>query len=216
MTGLTTKGAATRERIVEAAADHVLARGAAGTSLDDVRAATGTSKSQLFHYFPAGKAELVRAIVACQGERVLAAQRPAIDRLDSFEAWRAWRDLVVAHYGAQEPGTGCPIGSLANELAATDPELRAQVAAYFEHWCGLLERGLRTLRERGELRFEADPAALALATLAALQGGLLLTQVTRSPHALEVALDAAIDHIESFATSSARVVEDDAERRPPA
>jgi TetR/AcrR family transcriptional repressor of nem operon len=200
MAGLTAKGAATRERIVEAAADHVLAHGAAGTSLDDIRAATGTSKSQLFHYFPAGKAGLVRAIVACQGERVLAAQRPAIDALDSFEAWRAWRDLVIAHYGAQEPGTGCPIGSLANELAATDPELREQIAAYFERWRALLERGLQLMLERGELRSEADPAALALATLAALQGGLLLTQVTRSPLALQTALDAAIDHVESFGT----------------
>jgi AcrR family transcriptional regulator len=37
-------------------------RGAAATRLDDVMAATGTSKSQLYHYF-AGKDALIREVV---------------------------------------------------------------------------------------------------------------------------------------------------------
>jgi AcrR family transcriptional regulator len=78
-TKLTPKGLATRARIVEVAADLVLARGAGGTSLDDIRARTSTSKSQLFHYFPRGKAELVSAIATFQAERVLAAQQPFLD-----------------------------------------------------------------------------------------------------------------------------------------
>src|SRR6195952_5057961 len=98
---LTPKGAATRARIVEAAAALVLARGVGGTSLEDIRAGTATSKSQLFHYFPGGKSDLVGAIVAFQSERVLDAQRPWIDTLDSWEAWDGWRDAVLAHYGAQ-------------------------------------------------------------------------------------------------------------------
>src|SRR6202035_3530587 len=88
---LTPKGAATRARIVEAAADHILAHGVGGTSLDDIRAGTATSKSQLFHYFPGGKADLVAAIASFQSERVLEAQRPFLDTLDTWEAWEGWR-----------------------------------------------------------------------------------------------------------------------------
>src|SRR5437899_267487 len=47
----TAKGRATRERIVQAAAKLVAEKGAAGMSLDDVRARTGASRSQLYHYF---------------------------------------------------------------------------------------------------------------------------------------------------------------------
>jgi AcrR family transcriptional regulator len=195
---LTPKGAATRARIVSAAADLVLARGAAGTTLDDVRAGTGTSKSQLFHYFPGGKGDLVAAIAAYQGERVLAAQQPHLDQLDSWAAWAAWRDAVVEHYDAQ-PHWGCPIGSLAGELAARDPERGAVLAAYLDRWCAYLERGLAAMRERGDLRADADPAALALATLAALQGGLLLTQTRRSIAPLEAALDGALAALRSWA-----------------
>src|ERR1700722_3226993 len=108
---LTPKGAATRARIVEPAADLVLARGVGATSLDDIRAGTATSKSQLFHYFPGGKSDLVGAIASLQGERVLDAQRPYLETLDSWEAWEGWCEAVVTHYGSQ-PHWGCPIGAL--------------------------------------------------------------------------------------------------------
>ena len=47
----TEQGRATRQRIVVAAAALIGERGVAGTSLDDIRAATSSSKSQLYHYF---------------------------------------------------------------------------------------------------------------------------------------------------------------------
>src|SRR5258706_7694440 len=93
---LTAKGAATRARIVAAAADLVLARGVGGTSLNDIRAGTGTSKSQLFHYFPGGKSDIARALADFQSERVLDAQRPFLDTPDTWAAWEAWRNAVVS------------------------------------------------------------------------------------------------------------------------
>jgi hypothetical protein len=51
------------------------------------------------------------------------------------------------------------------------------------------------MRDRGELRVGADPDSLALAMLAALQGGLLMTQTRRDTVALETVLDAMIDRI---------------------
>ncbi|MCU1659819.1 MAG: TetR family transcriptional regulator, partial [Pseudonocardiales bacterium] len=136
-TQLTPKGAATRARIVETAADLLLAHGVGGTSLDDIRAGTMTSKSQLFHYFPGGKNDLVAAIAAFQAERVLQAQRPFLDTLDTWESWHGWRDAVVAHYGSQAHW-GCPIGALASQLISTDPAHAADVTAYMDRWRGYL------------------------------------------------------------------------------
>jgi AcrR family transcriptional regulator len=199
---LTAKGAATRSRIVEAAADRVLAHGVDGTSLDDIRADTKTSKSQLFHYFPGGKAELVRAIVACQGDRVLAAQRPAIDALDSWDAWGRWRDLVVAHYARVDGVSGCPIGSLASAAAAEDPQLREHLAAYLAAWRDRLAAGIEALRDRGEIDPRADPRALATSLLAAIQGGLVLAQASGELAPLELALDAALDHLRALRSAA--------------
>src|SRR5438477_2590423 len=84
---VTSKGLATRQRILDAACDLVFERGALSLSLDEVLAVTGTSKSQLYHYF-ADKWDLIRAVVARQGERVLDLQRPALGDVDGWEALR--------------------------------------------------------------------------------------------------------------------------------
>src|SRR5450756_215173 len=73
---LTKKGAATRERIVSGAAELVRERGAENVGLDDVRAVTATSKSQLFHYFPDGRAALLRAVASHEADAVIADQQP--------------------------------------------------------------------------------------------------------------------------------------------
>ena len=46
----TGRGRASRERIVERAAELFAERGVAATSLDEVLAAAGAGKSQLYHY----------------------------------------------------------------------------------------------------------------------------------------------------------------------
>jgi AcrR family transcriptional regulator len=196
---LTTKGAATRRRIIDNAADQVLARGVGQTSLDDVLAATKTSKSQLFHYFPGGKHELVRAIAACQGERVLQAQRPAIDDLGSWDCWKEWRDAVIAYYTRVDGVMGCPIGSLTSEVAPLDPTLRNDLAAYFRRWAGLLADGVRRLHDHGLVNDGVDADAMATELLAAVQGGLLLSQVAGTLRPLEQALDAALAHLRHHA-----------------
>jgi AcrR family transcriptional regulator len=191
MAQLTSRGEATRARIVESAAELILAAGVGGTGLDGICTETATSKSQLFHYFPGGKSELVGAIASFQADRVLAAQEPYLSRLATWDDWRGWRDAVIDHYGSQ-PHWGCPIGALASELTGTDPERAAEVAAHMERWRGHLEVGVTRLRDAGELSPDADPRALSLAVFASLQGGLLLIASAESIEPLEAALDGAL------------------------
>jgi hypothetical protein len=55
------------------------------------------------------------------------------------------------------------------------------------------------MHARGKLQRRADPDELAVATLAAIQGGLLLTQTKRDPRQLAIALDAAYAHLRAHA-----------------
>jgi len=190
---LTARGAATRTRIVDAAADLIYARGADRTSLDDVMAESGVSKSQLYHYFK-DKDALVLEVIALQTERVLGAQQPHLDALDSLEALRSWRDAIVK-LNARVRAGGCPLGSLANELANNSLGARKRLASSFGAWTDNIERGLAVMHARGDLVPTADPHELAVALLSAVQGGLLLAKTTRSSRALEIAIDMAIDHV---------------------
>jgi TetR/AcrR family transcriptional regulator, transcriptional repressor for nem operon len=193
----TGKGRATRDRVLDAAAELVFEHGVAGTTLDDVRAAANVSKSQLYHYF-ADKDDLIHAVIDRTVQQVLDAQ-PRLADLSSWTAISAWMDDLVELQVARRAAGGCPIGSLAGELAERDDVARKALAAGFERWEAPLRHGLETLRANGKLSRRANPAQLATATLAAIQGGLVLTQTRRDPQQLRIALDAAYAHLRSFA-----------------
>jgi TetR/AcrR family transcriptional regulator, transcriptional repressor for nem operon len=190
---LTARGAVTRSRIIEAAADLIYAHGVERTSLDDVMAATGVSKSQLYHYF-ADKDALVLEVIAVQTERVLGAQQPHLGALDSLRALRAWGQAIIRLNEQVDMG-GCPLGALANELANTSESARKRLADSFSMWRERIEEGLVKMRRRGELAASADPHDLALALLGAVEGGLLLAKTAHSSRPLEIAIDMAIDHV---------------------
>jgi TetR/AcrR family transcriptional regulator, transcriptional repressor for nem operon len=186
----TAKGRATRERLLQAAAALVAEKGAAGMSLDDVQARTGASRSQLYHYFE-DRDDLVRAVIDVAANAVLDNQGEDLDHLDSWAGIDRWFDRMVQHQIDQQARGGCPIGSLAGQLAESDPDARAAIAAGLERWETHIRDGLTRMKTRGKLKQSADPAALATATMASIQGGLLLTQVRRDPHQLRTALNAA-------------------------
>src|SRR5579864_4220342 len=141
---LTARGAATRARIVDAATDLIYTHGVDRTSLDDVMAVSGVSKSQLYHYF-ADKDALVLEVIARQTERVLDAQQPHLKELDSLPALMAWRNAIVRLSKALQ-GKGCPLGNLASELANDSEPARKHLADSFSTWRDPIERGLAKMR----------------------------------------------------------------------
>jgi TetR/AcrR family transcriptional regulator, transcriptional repressor for nem operon len=187
----TARGRATRERIVAAASQVIAERGVAETSLDDVIERAGVSKSQLYHYFD-DRAALLRAVIEHNTEGVIAYLGEVED---SWVAIRSWLDSMVELQVERRACGGCPVGSLVPQLAETDEQAREVLAASFARWEALLGDGLRSMQARGKLDLRADPDELATATMAAIQGGLLLTQTRRDPNQLAIALDAAYTHL---------------------
>jgi len=196
---VTARGEATRARIVQAAAELVAARGVDGTTLDDVMEASGTSKSQIYHYFT-DKDALLCAVVRAQSDRVLGFQASCLSGVRSVEDLRRWRNQVVKLNRATRGIGGCPIGSLASALADRSEEARELLAASFRRWESQLAAGLEEMQKRGTLSRRAQPADLATAIVSALQGGLLLAQTTRSTRPLELVLDMALEYVSAHAT----------------
>jgi TetR/AcrR family transcriptional repressor of nem operon len=171
--------------------------GVAETTLEDIRATAGVSGSQVYHYF-ADKQALVRAVIDYQTDAVLDSQADHLDALDTVSGLRAWRDFIVEHQRQLECRGGCPIGALGAEVAETDTVARTAVAGGFLRWEKRIREGLRAMQAHGDLPQSLDADDLALALLAALQGGLLLTQIRRDTKPLEVALDAMLERIETL------------------
>ncbi|MGD1255931.1 TetR/AcrR family transcriptional regulator [Mycobacterium seoulense] len=191
---LTAKGRATRARIVAAASELMLQRGVARTTIEDIQDAAAISTSQMYHYF-ADKSDLVAAVIDFQTDRVLGVQHLGLDRIDSIEDLRRWRDIMVNLVQSLGCAGGCPIGSMANELSEADPVARAQLARSFAQWENMIHDSLAAIAARGELAGGTDIERVALAMLAGIQGGLLLSQVRRDTAPLEAAVDTMIEHL---------------------
>ena len=193
----TEKGRATRKRIVSAAADLMYQHGVAGSSTPSVRAAAGVSSSQIYHYF-ADKDALTDAVIEFQTEAIISGQAPLLANVDDLSALDAWRDFVVA--SAQRHGAkGCPLGSLSSELSDDNDWARQKLAASFTRWAQAIADALNSLVGNETLRPDTDTTRLALALLAALQGGLLLAQAQQSTDALQAGLDTVIRQIRNHA-----------------
>ena len=193
-TRLTAKGVATRDRIVAAAAELMFLRGVAGTTMEHVREAAQVSSSQIYHYF-GDKDALVHAVVDYQNNAVVGAQEADLDTLASIDGLRAWRDRLVQLQARMQCQGGGPIAALGSELGELDHDVRTGVAAGFHRWDAALHGGYARMQNSGRLPADVDIDDLATATLAALQGGLLLSQMQRSTRPLEVALDTVIAYV---------------------
>ena len=182
---LTPKGARTRARIVETAAALIHERGVAGTTLDDVKVAAEVSGSQMYHYFP-DKNQLLQAVIDYQAESIVNRQRHAFSSANGVEAWQK---MVITAAKRTKGKGGCQLGSLVGQLAESDPEARARIAAGFDQWTAAIADGLRSRHPDGRLTSDIDPDDLATTLLATLQGGLVLAQVEQSPRPFETAVN---------------------------
>ena len=194
---LTPKGQATRARIIEGAAEALREQGVGFATLDDMRNRSGTSKSQLFHYFPDGKDQLLLAVAQHEADRVLDDQQPHLGCLDSWQAWYRWRDAVVRRY--EDQGDQCPMGSLLQHIGRSTPGARAIVLELMRQWQQSLAAGIQALHDRGLIGTQVDVDQAAAALLAGIQGGVSLLLSTGQSVHLRAALDFGITQLRSTA-----------------
>jgi TetR/AcrR family transcriptional regulator, transcriptional repressor for nem operon len=168
-----------RVSILDTAARLINERGYGPTSVEDVIREAGLSgKSHFYHYFPSKEAlgyEVLERQFERFTERGLAILRePMIAPLDRLGLFI---DSLVALQADRGGRGGSPFGSLAAEMADSHEGFRKRLDAVFERWSRQLQALFDELRPR--LRDDVETARLARFVIAALEGGTLLTRVTR-------------------------------------
>lgn len=195
---LTAKGRAMRQRIIEGAATEIRERGVALTTLEDIMGRTRTSKSQLFHYFPDGKEQLLLAVAAFESQTVIDDQEPHLSALTSWAAWQRWRDVVVDRYRRQ--GQNCPIAVLMSEIGRSTAGAQAITAELMVKWHNAIASGIRSMQDQGKIPARVDADRSAAALLAGIQGGVGILLATGDLSYLEAALDEGIAALRAHAT----------------
>jgi TetR/AcrR family transcriptional regulator, transcriptional repressor for nem operon len=195
------RGAHTRLRIIQAAADLFHQKGARGTSPDEIIEASHTGKGQFYYYFK-NKEDLVHEVLQTYLDAIKTGTSPIDYELNS---WRDVEQWFAAHLELQKRHgmmRGCPFGTLGNEASANDELIRQDVSLIFEVVKHKLTAFFLKEKAKGRLTNRADPQRMADFCLATIQGGMLMGKVKRSSEPVEAAAREAMAHVRSYVVKS--------------
>lgn len=173
-----TKGEITRAKVIETARTLINAKGFSNTSINDIIQATGVKKGNLYFHF-SGKEELGLAILQeAKREFFLflsdsfQGQRP-LERLGSFF------DAVFTKHKEMNFVGGCLFGNTALEMSDKNCRFSHCIHEVFSEWTALIAGLLTEAREAGELKLKISPELLAKHIVAAIEGGIMLSRVSK-------------------------------------
>lgn len=180
---LMTESMPTRERIVVAMAALMRHQGYGGTSVKQVVDHASAPIGSLYHFFPQGKRQIAADALRSTGAAYIALVPVLLDPHDNLaDGLRAFFEAAAEDMERAGWTNMCPVGTVAAEIADTEPELREIAAAIVGSW---IEDSTRYLVGRG---MEPAPARqVTVMALTALEGAFLLARTLRSTEALHVA-----------------------------
>ncbi|MEW6324430.1 MAG: TetR/AcrR family transcriptional regulator [Nitrospirota bacterium] len=168
---------ATKEKLLDAAQRLMLAKGYEATTVDDICQAAGLTKGSFFHYFDnkeaLGKAALTR-FVCKQAEAFGGA--PFLKKRDPLQRVYGFVDCAIQMACHPDSPASCLVGTLAQELSATHPEIRALCAELFARSSEGFTRDLEAAKARHAPGAKFDPAGVAEHFVAVIQGALILAK----------------------------------------
>lgn len=194
------KGTATRDQILDAAERLMHLRGYHCTSLDDVLRESGVGKGNFYYHFKS-KEDLGYAIIdrVVQGFTARTLDPAFADEGDApVRQIFAFLDRVLETQRRRNCVGGCPMGNLASELSDVHEGFRQRLARIFIQWRTKLAEALARGQAGGELRPNFDPAGAAQFLVAALEGAILMTKVTRDISVMEQCIGEIKRHVSFY------------------
>lgn len=190
----------TRERLVTAVAELMRVRGYSAITVKQITEAAQAQMGSLYHHFPGGKPQIAAEALRSSGAAYIQLLPLLMDPHEEL------RVAVPAAFTAAaeviEQGgwlNMCPVGTVAGEIADSEPELRAVAAEVITSW---IDEGTTYFIARGVEASEAR--ALILAILAALEGAFILSRTLRSSEPLHAAGAAMGAQVESILARAVR------------
>lgn len=151
-----------RARMIEATIELMRGCGLSGAGINEIVRASGAPKGSVYHFFPAGKLQIVGEALAVYSQRVQAFIDAALaSRNAPDEKVRALFDAFARRVEAGDFQSSCAVGTVTLDLEAGLEDLRGALADAFADWVALIERHL----DCGDARRTKSFASLILTTI---------------------------------------------------
>jgi TetR/AcrR family transcriptional repressor of lmrAB and yxaGH operons len=172
------KRVGTRTKMLISAAQVMRERGAAGVTIDAVLARSGAPRGSVYYHFPDGRNQILTEALRYSGDSITAVIDDAAGRgarvlvREFVEYWE--RLLTDGDFTA-----GCPVVAAAIGCPNAEPELSVEAGVILGRWSTALTRAFVNDGFNDE-----DAASLAVTSIAALEGAIVLSRSTRSAEPL--------------------------------
>jgi len=194
------KGADTKLRIIQVAADLFHKQGVRATSPEEIIEASATGKGQFYHYFKS-KEGLVHNVLQRHLAAIKNGDAPVNYEINSWQDLERWFQAHVDLQKRYKMTRGCPFGTVGNELTENDGLIRQDLAHLFE----VVKHKLATffVREKaqGRLLKDVNEEHLAAFCIATIQGAMLMGKIERDSRTVEIAFREALLHLKRYAIS---------------
>jgi TetR/AcrR family transcriptional repressor of lmrAB and yxaGH operons len=173
-----TKRGGTRTKMLVSAAEVMRERGAAGVTIDAVLARSGAPRGSVYYHFPDGRNQILTEALRYSGDSITA----MIDNAAGRGARVLLREFVKFWEGLLTDGdftAGCPVVAAAIGCPDYEPKLSVEAGIILGRWCTALTGAFVT-----DGFEEADAASLAVMSIAALEGAIVLSRSSRTAEPL--------------------------------
>jgi TetR/AcrR family transcriptional regulator, transcriptional repressor for nem operon len=197
------RGAETRLRIIQAAADLFHKQGVRATSPDEIIEASRTGKGQFYHYFQS-KEGLIHEVLLSHLEAIKNGTAPLQYEVSSWKDLEKWFLEQLELQKRFDMTRGCPFGTIGNEVTENDELIRQDLSLIFEVVKNKLAAFFVQEKSRGRLGRAADPDRMADFCIATIQGGMLLGKINRNSRPVEAVVREAVAHLKHYGARSSR------------
>jgi len=175
----------TRTQILFAAYKEIHLNGFQAASLSHILAHTGVTKGALYHHFP-NKTELGYAVIdEVISDRIF---RSFIEPLENApDPIQGLIDLIQQAGDAftlRDVQLGCPLGSLAQEMAPIDEGFRTRLNRIYEQWHGAIVKALNKAQAAGDLIAGVQVEQIAVMVVATMEGCLSAGMISQDMNKL--------------------------------
>lgn len=193
----TAAASTTKERILDAAEEIMLAKSFHSVGLNEILSAVKVPKGSFYHYFASKEqfgVELIRHYVSEHTERLRKfLTDPELKGLACLA--NHWNLTIGRMTECSCSGGACLVAKLSLEVATFSEPMREALAVGLKQWRALYEQAIRDGQKDGSVRKDIDPATTAAILQDTWQGAIQRTQVEKSVTPLRTAAQFLQDHL---------------------
>ena len=160
--------------------------------------AADVGKGSLYHHFP-DKESLGLAVLDRDREVFMAMIDNCLDASTPLEGIDRFFSTALEKHRETGFAGGCLWGNTALEMSDSNPAYARLVTAVFDEWIGKLAETIRDGQDRGMIRPDFPATDLARSVVATIEGGIMLSRLTKE----EAPLRACLASLRAMLTVSA-------------